>query len=130
MRRALLYVACGFTALFALGHSVGTFSEPKPGAQSAVALAMKSAPFDLFGAERTYWEMFHAYGVIIIGAAVFLALLLFLLSRLDARTARPFLIATAALQLLFAVEGFASFFWAPGLFNAISAACALVAAFL
>jgi heme A synthase len=128
MRRALLWIASGVTLLFAAGHSVGTFSEPQSMAQKAAALAMKSMQFELFGEERTYWQMFHGYGVIVIGVALFMAFALFLLSRLEPAQARPLLLALAALQALFAVVGFASFFWAPGLFNAVSAACALAAA--
>ena len=130
MRRALLWVACGFTALFTLGHSTGTYRSPRPGAQAAVAETMRSVHFDLFGAERTYLELFHGYGVIIIGVAAFLTVLIWMLSRLDPRQARPLLLAISARQFLFAWVGFADFFWAPGLFNAISALSVLAAALL
>jgi hypothetical protein len=130
MRRALLWIASAVTLVFAVGHSMGTFGEPRSSAQSIANLAMKSVKFDFFGSEQSYWDMFRGYGVIIISVAVFLALMLLLLSRLDPRQARPLLIATAAVQVVFAAVGFASFFWAPGLLNAISAALALSAALL
>jgi hypothetical protein len=130
MRRVLLRAASAVTALFALGHSLGVFGPLPPGAAGAVAAAMKTVSFDLFGARRTYWDLFHGYGVLIIAVAIFLAVQLWMLSRLEAREARPLLYAVAALQLVFAVVGFSSFFWAPGLFNAVSAGCALAAALL
>lgn len=123
-------VAAAVTALFALGHTMGVYSPPPPGAAGAVATAMKAVTFDFFGAQRTYWDFFHGYGVLVIAVAVFLAVVLWMLSRLDAREARPLLYAVAALQLVFAVVGFRSFFWAPGLFNAVSAACTLWATLL
>jgi hypothetical protein len=127
VRRALLYSASGVTLLFALGHSMGTYGPPR-GAQVPVVTVMKTVRFDMFGSERTFWDMFHGYGVIIIGVALFMAFLLAYAARLDARAARPLLLALAALQVLFAVVGFRSFFWAPGLLNAVSSACALAAA--
>ncbi len=130
MRRVFLRVASAVTALFALGHSLGVFSPPPPGAAGMVATAMKTVPLDLLGAQRTYWDLFHGYGVLIIAMAIFLAVHLWMLSLLEARQARPLLYAVAAVQLVFAIVGFSSFFWAPGLFNAVSAGCTLAAALL
>jgi hypothetical protein len=126
-RAVLLRISSVVTALFTLGHSAGTFGEPR-GAMVPVATVMKTVRFDLFGSERTYWVLFHGYGVLIIFAAAYLAVLYWLLSRMPAESARPVVFLSAALQVGFAVIGFADFFWAPGAFNAISAACAFVAA--
>jgi hypothetical protein len=126
--RAWLRTAAAVTVLFAVGHSIGTFSPPPPGGASAVAQAMQTVQFDLFGAQRTYWDLFHGYGVLIILVGAFLAVQLWQLGSLASAAVRPLVLAIAALQICFAVVGFCSFFWAPGAFNAISAACALLAA--
>ncbi len=126
MSRALFRTAAALTALFTLGHSFGTYAQPK-GAQSGVATVMKSVRFDVFGSQRTYWDMFHGYGVLIIFTGAFLAVLLWLLSQMPAQTSRPIGLLVGALQIGFAVIAFQSFFWAPAAFNAISAICALVA---
>ncbi len=128
MSRLLLRAAAVFTALFALGHSMG-YSHPRlDGRPGAVAAAMKAVHFDAFGAQRSYWDFYDGYGFLIILVAVYLAVVLWLLSSQTLATARPILWATAALQLGFAVVGFRSFFWAPGALNALSAVCAAVAA--
>ncbi len=126
--RLLLRAASVATALFTIGHSFGTFKEPKATAASLVLSAMRSVHFDVFGNSRTYWDMFHGYAILIIFTAAFLSFLLWQLGALERRLARPLVLATAALQLGFAVISFADFFWAPGALNALSAACALLAA--
>jgi hypothetical protein len=126
--RAWLRTAAAVTALFTVGHSFGTFSPPPPGAAGAVAQAMQTVQFDLFGAQRTYWDLFHGYGILIILVGACLAVQLWQLGSLASAAVRPLVLAIAPLQIGFAVVGFLSFFWAPGAFNAISAACALLAA--
>src|SRR5207253_1567809 len=74
MRTALLRAASVLTALFTLGHAVGTYSEPT-GEQVPAAAVMRSVHFAMFGADRTYWQMFHGYGVLIIFAAAYMAVL-------------------------------------------------------
>jgi hypothetical protein len=124
--RILLRISAAVTALFTLGHSMGTFGEPR-GAMVPVATVMKTVHFDLFGSERSYWVLFHGYGVLIIFAAAYLTILYWLLSRMPAESARPIVLLSAIMQIGFAVIGFADFFWAPGAFNAVSAACAIAA---
>lgn len=126
--RGWLRSAATATALFTIGHSFGTFAEQKDSAASLVVTAMRSVHFDVFGASRTYWDMFHGYAVLIIFTGAFLSLLLWQLSAIEIRLARPMVLAAAALQIGFAAVGFADFFWAPGALNAISAVCALLAA--
>jgi hypothetical protein len=128
-RRVLLWAAAALTAVFAAGHSLGVYGAPH-GLQVPVAAAMKTVRFDLFGSERSYWDLFHGYGVLIICSAVFLVLLYAQLSRMEARAARPIVLLAGALQICFAIIGFSSFFWAPGATNAAAAACALVSASL
>lgn len=125
--RALLRTAAIVTALFAVNHSFATFSPPPPGGGDAVAQAMQTVQFDHFGAQRTYWDLFHGYAVLIILVAIFLAVHLWQLGSLPSATARPLVLSVAALQSGFAAVAFSSLFWAPGAFNAISAACALLA---
>lgn len=111
--RLLLRCAAGATALFTIGHSFGTFAEQKDAAASLVLAAMRTVHFDVFGSSRTYWDMFHGYAILIIFVAAFLAVLLWQLSALDPRVARPMVLAVAAVQLGFAAISFADFFWAP-----------------
>lgn len=127
MNRGLLRAAAVLTALFTAGHSTGTYSEPQ-GVQAGVAAVMRSVRFPLFGADRSYWDMFHGYGVMVIFVGAFLAVLLWLLSRMPRETARPLVLLTAVLQIAIAVVAYTSFFWAPALLNALSAACAAAAA--
>lgn len=128
MNRMLLRFAAAATALFALGHSMGYTHPRLDGEPGTVAAVMKAVHFDVFGAQRSYWEMYDGYGFLIILVAGYLAVVLWLLSSEALAAARPLLWATAALQLGFAVVGFRSFFWAPGALNAVSAVCAAVAA--
>jgi hypothetical protein len=128
MSRTLLRVAAGFTALFAIGHGIGATHPKTGGALGAVVLAMKSVSFDLHGSTRTYWDFYEGYGYTLIAVAVFLAALLCLLSLRPMAQVRPIALATAAVQLAIAVLAFEYFFWAPGVFNGIAAACTAVAA--
>ena len=125
MKVVLLRIASVVTALFTLGHSSGTFREPH-GAQVPVATVMRSVHFGMFGSERTFWDMFHGYAVLFIFVGAYLAIVLWLWSR--APPARSVLLLTAGLQVAFAAISFADFFWAPGVFNAVSAACVAAAA--
>ena len=114
------------TALFCAGHSSGSLrGKPIPGAE-AVAAAMKSFHFAFFGTERTYWDFLYGYGVFVAVAAAFVAVLHWMLARLDAGAARPIALLTALAQVGFAAASFRWFFWAPGALNLAAAACATV----
>ncbi len=130
MSRNLLRMAAAITLLFAAGHTIGATHPRTDGALGVVATAMKSVHFEMFGAERTYWDLFEGYGYTMIAVALFLAVLLWLLSARRVADVRPIIFATAVVQLAIAVLAFRYFFWAPGLFNAVSAACAATAAAL
>jgi hypothetical protein len=126
-RRALLRIASVTTALFTCGHSMGTFQDRPEGSAAIARVAMKSIHFEMFGSDRTYFDMFFGYGLLIIFVGVFLTILLWRLGDMDAAQARAIVLITAGLQIGFAVVGFRYFFWAPGVFNALSAGCAAVA---
>jgi hypothetical protein len=128
MSRALLRVAAGFTALFGIGHSFGATHPKTDGALGAVVLAMQSVSFDLPGSTRTYWDFYEGYGYTVIVVAFFFAALLWLLSLQPMAQVRQIAFLTAAAQLGIAVLAFKYFFWAPGVFNGIAAACTAVAA--
>ncbi len=130
MSRTLLRFAAGFTAVFALGHSFGATHPKTDGAAGAVSLAMKSVSFDVFGSDRTWWDFYQGYAYIIIAVAFFLAALLWLLSLRPIEQVRQIAFVTAAAQLAIALLSFRYFFWAPGLFNALAAACTAAAAAL
>jgi hypothetical protein len=120
--------AAVITALFCAGHSSGALpGKPIPGAEGVVA-AMRSVRFVMFGAERTYWDFFYGYGVLVAVTAGFVAVLLWTLARTDRGASRPIALLTAVAQLGFAAVSFRWFFWAPGAFNLAAAACAVVGA--
>jgi hypothetical protein len=130
MSRTLLRVAAGFTALFGVGHSYGATHPTTEGARGAVMLAMQSVSFDVFGSTRTYWDFYEGYGYTLIAVAFFLTALLSLFSLRPIAQVRDIAFVTAGVQLALAVLAFKYFFWAPGAFNAVAAACTAVAAAL
>jgi hypothetical protein len=128
MSRTLLRVAAGFTALFAIGHSLGATHPMTEGARGAVVLAMQNVSFDIFGSTRTYWDFYEGYGYTLIAVAFFLTALLSLFSLRPIAQVRDIAFVTAGVQIAIAVLAFKYFFWAPGAFNGLAAACAAVAA--
>ena len=128
MSKVLLRVAAGFTALFTLGHSIGATHPLTQGALGQVVAAMQGTPFELHGSTRTYWDFFQGYGYTLIVVALFLTVLLVLLSLRPMAQVRHIAFLTAAAQLAIAVLAFRYFFWAPGVFNGIAAVCTAVAA--
>lgn len=61
-----LRAASIITLLYCMGHSSGMPWTPAEGpAEMAVIEAMKSHPFDVLGVQRTYWDFYFGFGVII-----------------------------------------------------------------
>jgi len=63
-----LRFAALITLLYCAGHTMGMPWTPATGSQeTAVIDAMKSARFDALGSERTYWQFYFGFGLIISG---------------------------------------------------------------
>jgi hypothetical protein len=84
----------GVLALFALGHTLGTAAPhvTRGAAEAAVFQAMQSFRFPVMGFDRTYWEFYRGFALIIsLQLAVMMALAwqLGAISRRDPRQALP-----------------------------------------
>ncbi len=94
-------------ALFAAGHTLGT-AVPRArygAAQTAVIAAMQVSRFPIMGFERSYWDFYRGFALIISVLLAVLAILAWQLSaiaRRDARAAMPqaFTLLFASLPLL------------------------------
>jgi hypothetical protein len=117
--------------LFDLGHSAGfPWSDPKWGVDTG---AMRSSHFTVLGFNRTYWDFYVGFGLVVSVFLLFAAILAWQLGRLPAQ-ALPFVRATTwALALSFAAMTFLNwtyFFTIPIVFSSVITACLVAAAWL
>jgi hypothetical protein len=100
-----LRAAAVLTLLYAIGHTSGMPWTPSLGEREAAAVAaMKSAPFDVMGSSRTYWDFYVGFGAILGAYLAVQAVVLWLLGGVAdtlAQRLRPFI---AAFLVSFAVN--------------------------
>lgn len=128
----LLRVAAVLTLLYALGHLSGYPWTPGESAEAAgVVEAMQRTRFDAMGANRTYWDFYIGFGLIIGLSMIAEAIALWFLAPIAGSDARPIRPIIAVFALAYAGNAYLSwnyFFTIPVVF-AVAIVLTLVAAF-
>jgi len=127
-----LRIAALVTLLQCAGHTMGMPWTPETGSQgTAVIEAMKSLRFDALGSERTYWDFYLGFGLVIsvylAGQGVVLWLMAGLAKR-DCARLRPIIAVFFVSYALSAVVLWRFFFSVP-FFMAIAESLSLALAF-
>ena len=103
----MLRAASIITLLFAAGHTLGGLQSWSPAGETEVLREMRSFRFDADGVNRTYWDFYIGFGLMIsvfmLGQSVVLWQLAGIFNR-DAASVRPilsvFLLSTVAIAAL------------------------------
>jgi hypothetical protein len=128
-----LRIASVVDALFAVGHGLGhvrTVEGGLPG--ETVVSAMKTFHFNAMGSDRTYWDFFTGYSLMVFVTAVLLAVVLWQLSTIaksHALEIRPLLRTLIGAQVAITIIAFTNFFAAPAICNTLASVCLAMAAF-
>ena len=128
-----LRIASVFDGLFAVGHGLGhvrTVEGGLPG--EAVVGAMKTFHFNAMGSDRTYWDFFTGYSLMVVVIAVLLAVVLWQLGSLaksHALEIRPLVRTLTGAQVAITIIAFSNFFAAPAIGNTLASMCLAMAAF-
>jgi len=131
--RATIYlrIAAVLTLVHSAMHTVGgVFGATPEGPASVAAAAMKANHFEFMGATRTFWEFHRGLGLavtIFLTAEAVVFWLLGTLAKRNAMEIRPILAVFAIGYLAFAVDSLVYFFLLPVVFEAVIAACLLMA---
>jgi hypothetical protein len=125
-----LRVASIVTLLYCIGHSSGMPWTPAEGpAGMAVIEAMKSHRFDILGVQRTYWDFYFGFGVIISVYLLVQAVVLWQLASLAKRGTQVRSIV-ASFLVAFAINAilvWKYFFTIPAIMVMVIALCLLLA---
>ena len=129
----LLRIAAVLMFLYFAGHTAGAPWTPGEGASDmAVVNAMKGHQFPVVGVERSYWDFYFGFGLIISVMQLFQAVLLWQLGALaktDATRLRPIIAVFCASLFANAALSWVYFFPIPVVFAALIAICLLAAFF-
>jgi hypothetical protein len=93
---------------------------------------MKTFHFSAMGSDRTYWDFFTGYSLMVVVTAVLLAVVLWQLSRLaksHALEVRPLLWTLTVAQVAITIIAYTNFFAAPAVGNTLASVCLAMAAF-
>ena len=85
----MLRAASIITLLFALGHTLGGLQSWSPAGDTEVLRQMRSFRFDADGANRTYWDFYIGFGLMISVYMLAQSAVLWQLSSLSRRDAAP-----------------------------------------
>ena len=129
-----LRIAAGLQAFMAFGHTVG--GTPRvairgPG-EDAVFRAMQSFHFTIAGVERTHWNFYQGFALMLGAEFAILAVLTWQmssLSRRDADTARSLTVTLLVNEILIAAFSWIYFFAAPAITSTLITLCLGVAIF-
>lgn len=128
-----LRVASIITLLYCVGHSVGMPWTPAQGpAELAVIEAMKSHRFEVVGMQRTYWDFYFGFGVIISVYLLVQAIVLWQLAGLaktNSVQVRPMIAAFIVAFLVNAFLAWKYFFAVPAIMAIAITACLALALF-
>jgi hypothetical protein len=125
-----LRVASILTLIHAVLHTVGgVFGKPKHGSEEvALQETMKAHQFLVMGSQRTYWDFFFGYGLIL-GVCLFVQGVLFWqlgeIAKSQPKLIRPILVTFILSFLATTLIAGRYFFIAPVVTEAIIAACLL-----
>ena len=127
----LLRIAAIISFLYFAGHTAGMPWTPAVGpAEAPVIEAMKSRVFDAMGAQRSYWDFYFGFGVIISAFLLALSVVLWQLGALARNGAAPLRPVIASLLVMFvanAILGWVYFFAVPAVMAAAIAVCLVLA---
>jgi hypothetical protein len=119
--------------LFAVGHGLGhvrTIEGGLPG--ETVLSAMKTFHFNAMGSDRTYWDFFTGYSLMVFVTAVLLAVVLWQLGSLaksHVLEIRSLVWTLTGAQVAITIIAFTNFFAAPAIGNTLASVCLAMAAF-
>jgi hypothetical protein len=126
-----LRIASVVDALFAVGHSLGHLRTIEGGLPGETVLsAMKTFHFNAMGSDRTYWDFFTGYSLMVVVTAVLLAVVLWQLSSLaksHALEIRPLLWTLTVAQVAITIIAYTNFFAAPAVGNTLASVCLAMA---
>ena len=126
----LLRIASVIAFLFAAGHTMGAPWTPAEGEpELAVVESMKALHFPVMGAERSYWDFYFGFGVIISFYQLALAVILWQaasLARLDATRIRPMMLTLLAAYFSIGVVSWMYFFAIPVIMAAAIGVCMIL----
>jgi hypothetical protein len=130
-----LKLLAGLLTIFTIGHTLGTAAPTVTrGAQEAsVFAAMQSFRFPIMGFNRTYWELYRGFALIISLQLLVMAIMAWQLSAVGATDPRRALPMAITLQLGcigLLVLGWMFFFTAPIVIAAVATACSTIAVVL
>lgn len=128
-----LRIAALVTLLYCAGHTMGMPWTPATGPQeTAVIDAMKSVRFDALGSERTYWQFYFGFGLIISGYLAVQSAVLWLMAGLAKRDPGRFRPIIAAFFISFALNAVAAwkFFFSVAFFMTTAISLSLALAFV
>jgi hypothetical protein len=115
------------TLVHSILHTIGgVFGKPGPGAASMVVATMQANRFPVLGVERSYADFYLGMGL---GITIFLTAeavvfwLLGSLAKTDGARLRPILAVFMIGYLVFAVNSYLYFFYAPVIVELLIAAC-------
>ena len=128
-----LRIASVVNGLFAVGHGLGhvrTIEGSLPG--ETVLSAMKTFHFNAMGSDRTYWDFFTGYSLMVVVIAVLLAVVLWQLGSLaksHGLEIRSLVWTLTGAQVAITIIAFTNFFAAPAIGNTLASVCLAMAAF-
>jgi hypothetical protein len=123
-----LKILAGLLALFAIGHTLGTAS-PKAihgPEEASLFQAMQNVHFPIMGFNRSHWEFYRGFALVIsLQLVVMMAIAwqLSLIAKRNPRQALPMAITLQAGCIGLAVLAFMFFFGGPILMSLLSVAC-------
>jgi hypothetical protein len=134
MRASLLYrIASILLLVLAAGHTLG-FRRIDPGwGVDSLVQSMKSIHFNAYGSDRTYWDFFAGYGLVVTVLLVFAAIVAWQLGSLPAATLAAMRIGAWGFVVCFAAVVYLSWryiFMLPVIFSIAIFVCLVAAAWL
>jgi len=134
MRASVLYrTASVLLLLFAIGHTLGfRKTDPKWGVDTLIS-SMQSIHFDAQGFNRTYWDFYVGFGLLVSVFLVFMAVLAWQIGGLPAETLALMRSIAWVLAICFVAVAFLSwkfFFIVPFIFSVLIMVCLIAAAWL
>jgi len=126
-----LRAASVLSFLFFLGHSAEAPWTPSDGgATSTVIGLMKSYRFEILGSQRTYWEFYEGFGLLVSVLLLLEAAVLWFLATLavqDAQRLRPIVVAYLVAKVAQLILVVRFFFLPPVVLTAASTLCLALA---
>jgi hypothetical protein len=123
-----LRIAAVSTLVHAVLHTIGgVYGDPGSGPAAAATLqAMKMNQFQLMGNTRSYWDIYHGFGLavtIFLTAEAVVFWQLASLAKTGAARLRPILLTLLAAYAALAVNSYAYFFFGPVIVEVVIVAC-------